>query len=217
MASIFAVKIIIFLLGLGFTGLGVALFVLSNVGADPFTLFMQGLSNVFGITVGQSTIAISILYACIIFILDKRFIKTGMLISVISLGLMIDLFIFVFTPIFSIELMYFVRVLTMLTGTLFIALGIALVYSVKIGMVPNDALPIILADKVKLPFKWVRVSYDVLAACVGFMLGGVFGLGTLVCALAIGPLIAFFMPVTESFSEKWEQRAALLNFAKLPQ
>lgn len=195
-------KIIILLLGLTSISLGASVFILSNIGSDPFNVLMQGLSEVWGVTIGQSNIIVSFVYAGIIFIVDRRYIRIGTLIAVIALGSMIDLFIYFLTPLFSLDLHFSIRLISMVTGSTFISFGVAIVYSAKIGMVPNDALPLIISNKSKLPFKWVRISYDLTAVTVGAMLGGVFGIGTLIGALITGPLIALFMQPVESVTDR---------------
>lgn len=195
-------KIFILLLGLIFIGFGASLFILSNIGSDPFNVFMQGLSSVTGLTVGQSNIMVSITYACIIFSFDRQYLRLGTLIAVLTLGLVIDSSIYLLTPIFATDMPFIMKLMTMLTGNVLIAFGVSVVYSANIGMVPNDALPVIIANKTKLPFKWVRVAYDSSTVIVGVILGGIFGIGTIICALITGPLIAFFTRHTESIINK---------------
>jgi uncharacterized membrane protein YczE len=69
-------------------------------------------------------------------------------------------------------------------------------------MIPNDALPVIIASKVSFPFKWIRIGYDLNFLIIGALLGGIFGIGTIFCALATGPLIAFFLLYIETSIEK---------------
>lgn len=189
-----AFRIVILVFGLTSVGFGASLFILSNIGSDPFNVLMQGLSIHLGVTVGQANIIVSFIYAVIIFFWDRQYIQIGTLIAVFSLGTVIDIGINVLTPIFDMNLHYAIRFTTMISGSVFIAFGVAIIYCVKIGMVPNDALPVIISNKIKLPFKWVRMAYDLAAVIIGTLLGGVFGVGTIVCALITGPLIAFFIP-----------------------
>ena len=197
-----AKRITLLILALTSIGFGASLFILSNIGSDPFNVLMQGLSNVFNVTVGQMNIITSLTYAIIIYFWDRKHLRLGTLIAVVTLGVIIDLGIYLLTPVFSQDLHFLIRFSTMIAGSVFIAFGIAVVYCAKIGMVPNDALPVIVSDKTNLPFKWVRVGYDLLAVIVGMTLGGVFGIGTIVCAFITGPLIAFFTPHVEQVTNR---------------
>ena len=195
-------KILILMLGLTSIGFGGSLFILSNIGSNPFNVFMQGLSNVGGLTVGQFHIIVSFISVIIIFFLDRQYIRIGTLLAVVTLGAIIDLSIYFLEPIFSLNLHYVVKFISMMTGSIFIAFGIAVAYCAKIGMVPNDALPVIISNKISLPFKWVRIGYDLTAVLLGVMMDGVFGVGTVFCVLVTGPLITFFIPHIEPLSNK---------------
>lgn len=195
-------KILILLLGLTSISFGASIFILSNIGSDPFNVLMQGLSNTGELSIGQFNIIVSFISAIIIFFLDKQYIRIGTLIAIVTLGTMIDLSIYLLKPLFSLNFHYVVTFTSMVIGNIFIAFGVAVVYGAKIGMVPNDALPLIISNKLNLPFKWVRIIYDSTAVVFGIMLGGVFGIGTVFCALATGPLIAMFIPYVESIINK---------------
>lgn len=190
-------RITLLLFALTSIGFGASLFILSNIGSDPFNVLMQGLSDVFNVTVGQANIMVSLIYASIIFLWDRKHLRIGTLIAVVALGTFIDLGIYLLTPFFLSNIHFWVRFLTMIAGSAFIAFGVAIVYCTKIGMVPNDAIPVILSDKLNFPFKWVRIGYDLLAVTAGIIMGGVFGIGTIICALITGPLISFFIPYVE--------------------
>ena len=195
-------NIIILLLGICAISFGAALFILSNIGSDPFNVFMQGLSNVGGLSIGQFNVIVSFIYVVIIFFWDRTYLKLGTLISLVTLGPGIDYSIYLLEPLFSTQVAYWIKFVSMMIGSCFISFGVALIYSAKIGMVPNDTLPVIMSDKLSLPFKWVRVAYDVSVVIIGVILGGIFGIGTIFCALATGPLIAFFLPYVEKMSAK---------------
>ncbi len=195
-------KIAVLVPGLICMGLGGSLFILSNIGADTFSLFLQGLSKQLNITIGQGNIAVNSIYAILICFLDKKYIKIGTLIAVFTIGPVIDLSMSILRPVFEQDMHFIIRLGSMLFGNILIAFGIAVVYSAKIGMPPNDAIPIILAQKADLPFKWVRISYDFTMVAIGIAMGGVFGIGTIICVFITGPLIAFFMPPVEMATAK---------------
>ena len=136
-------------------------------------------------------------------LLDKSYLKLGTVIAIVALGVMVDIGMQLLAPIFEQDLHFAIRLTAMLIGNVFIGIGVAIVYSAKLGMVPNDALPIIIANKTNKPFKWVRISYDSLTVIIGIILGGVFGVGTIICALITGPLIGYFMPKAEKVSDKF--------------
>ena len=61
------------------------------------------------------------------------------------------------------------------------------------GIAPYDALSIILSRRQsKVPYFWCRIATDSICAIAAALLGGVIGIGTLICALGLGPFITFF-------------------------
>ena len=66
------------------------------------------------------------------------------------------------------------------------------------GTGPNDLVAVVLSDKLKRPFGPVRVAVDLCFALIGWLFGGVVGIGTLVCAGLVGPCAQLFM----SFSSR---------------
>lgn len=192
-------KIFFLILGLIHIGVGASLFVLSNIGSDPFNVFMQGISNHTILTIGMANSIVSFIWFVIIFFVSRKHIRLGTIFAVFILGPITDLAMFIFSPIINNQLPLSIRVVIMLIGCNIIALGVAIVYNVNLGMVPNDIMSVMIAEKTKYQFHWVRIIYDVSIVIIGFSMGGVFGVGTIVCAVLTGPLIQFFMPISKKY------------------
>ncbi|MCI8531334.1 MAG: membrane protein, partial [Lachnospiraceae bacterium] len=62
----------------------------------------------------------------------------------------------------------------------------------NLGVSVYDAIPIVIADRRKLPFKFVRIGCDLLCVIIGTLSGLLPGVGTLITAFFMGPLIEFF-------------------------
>ena len=65
------------------------------------------------------------------------------------------------------------------------------------GTGPNDLVAIVISDKLHQKFSIVRVITDVCFVAVGWILGGKFGIGTIICAVLVGPVAGIFLPVNE--------------------
>lgn len=192
-------KIFFLILGLIHIGVGASLFVLSNVGSDPFNVFMQGISNHTILTIGMANSIVSFIWFVIIFFVSRKYIRLGTIFAVFILGPITDLAMFIFSPIINNQLPLSIRIVIMLVGCNIIALGVAVVYNVNLGMVPNDIMSVMIAEKTKFQFHWVRVTYDVSIITIGYLMGGVFGIGTIICAILTGPLIQLFMPISKKY------------------
>ena len=79
------------------------------------------------------------------------------------------------------------------------AFGCSLYQTADLGVAPYDSLALALRDHLHKPYFGCRVFTDALCALVTFLLGGLVGIGTLVCAFGLGPFIQFF---NGAFSEK---------------
>ena len=84
------------------------------------------------------------------------------------------------------------RLVIMVAGVLILSLSASLYQTADLGIAPYDSLSIIMRDRLPLPYFWCRIITDATCAAVCWLLGGIVGLGTLVCALGLGPFIHFF-------------------------
>ena len=87
-------------------------------------------------------------------------------------------------------------------GCIILAFGMTIVMKSDAGTGPNDLVSIVLSDKIRKNFGIIRVIVDITFVGIGFILGGSFGIGTLICAFLVGPVANIFLP----FNEKWIQK-----------
>jgi len=66
--------------------------------------------------------------------------------------------------------------------------AVALYMVVDMGVSPYDAMPQVIARRIKKPFPLVRLGWDVLVLTIGFLLGGRLGLVTLITGFCVGPV-----------------------------
>ena len=90
-----------------------------------------------------------------------------------------------------------VRILAVVLGCGILAFGMTIVIKSQAGTGPNDLVGVVLSEKTGWPFGPVRIGVDLLFALAGFLLGGVVGVGTLICMAVVGPVAQLFMPVSE--------------------
>jgi uncharacterized membrane protein YczE len=73
-------RLILFFIGMIIIQIGVALFLKSNMGSDPFTVFNQGLGFMLNITTGNANRIILVVLISIIFVANKKYINIGTII-----------------------------------------------------------------------------------------------------------------------------------------
>lgn len=202
------IRIIILFIGLAIAHLGVTLFLLANLGADPFNVLVQGifrtLSNVMSfplLTHGNTHVVICFLIIIALLFIDRTYIKIGTILCMIFGGPIIDFFTLILTAPFGNLSSLVSKIIINGLGCIILAFGMTIVMKSDAGTGPNDLVSIVLADKLKKNFGVVRIIVDVSFVIIGFVLGGSFGIGTLICAFLVGPVANVFLP----FNEKWIQ------------
>ena len=85
-----------------------------------------------------------------------------------------------------------VQLVWVAVGVLVVAFGCSLYQTADLGVAPYDALSLMMADHLPVPYFGCRVFTDALCAVITFVSGGLIGLGTLICAFGLGPFVQFF-------------------------
>lgn len=190
--------LIILLIGLTVAHLGVTLFLLSELGTDTFTVFIQGLSRIFGVSVGTVHVIVLCILMVIMLVTTKGYVKPGTVVCAFCGGPIIDLFTWMLDGWINVEAGMPVRVISMLAGCVILSAGMSIVINSNAGTGPNDLVAVILSDRIeKVQFRWVRVGCDLFFVVLGFLLGGTVGAGTLVAVFLTGPLVQFWLPRTK--------------------
>jgi len=173
------------ILGLTLFGLGEGLLIVSSSGASPWSVLAQGISLNLGLSIGTITFFVSIAVLILWIPLNQKP-GIGTILNAIIIALMIDICIkFVSTPdnIYSQLILAVIAVLTVGIGG-----GIYLVANLGAG--PRDGLMVGLQNKTNLPIAVVRAFLEISVVTIGWYLGGIVGIGTLLFAFGIGPAVA---------------------------
>lgn len=193
-----AKALVILLAGLTIAHLGVTMFLLSELGTDTFTVFIQGLAKQMGLTVGTVHVIVLCILMVVMAFTTKGYIKPGTVVCAFCGGPIIDLFTWMLGDYINGTSSMAVRGISMVLGCAVLALGMSIVINSNAGTGPNDLVAIILSDKIaSVEFRWVRVACDVFFVGLGFLLGGTVGVGTIVAVFLTGPLVQFWLPKTK--------------------
>lgn len=175
-------------LGLALCGLGIALMVAADLGLGPWDVLHQGISRNTGIPIGTVGIIVGIVVLLGWIPLRER-IGLGTVLNVVVIGVTIDLTLLLLdTP-----GPLWMRVVYLLLGPLLFGIGSGYYIGAGLGAGPRDGLMTGFARR-GFPVHGVRTGIEVSALVVGVLLGGTAGVGTLVFALSIGPLVHVFLP-----------------------
>lgn len=195
------IRVIILMVGLTIAHLGVTLFLLAELGSDPFNVLIQGLYRTFSgisfLTHGRVHMIISLLIILILLIFDRSYIKIGTVLCMICGGPIIDFFTICLTPLAIRSWPFPGRLAILALGCVILAYGMTIVIKSDAGTGPNDLVAIVISDKTHKPFSILRIVVDLCFVLAGWLLGGIFGIGTIVCAGLVGPVAGIFLPINE--------------------
>lgn len=179
-------KIIRLMLGYFLYGLGIVLTVNANQGLAPWSVFHQGLSLQFGITMGVATQVVGLVIIVLDIIFGER-LGWGTVGNVVFIGTFIDLIMLNhWIPIPS---NIYVSYAMMMVGLIVMAFATYSYLSAQMGAGPRDGLMIAMTKRINLSIGWIRNLIEVFVLIAGYFMGGAVGLGTLVMAILFGRFI----------------------------
>lgn len=176
-------------IGLIAYGASMALMVESHLGNQPWDVFHQGVARLTGLSIGTVAVIAGAVVLLLWIPLRQRP-GIGTVSNVVVIGLAVDAVLFLLpTP-----SALWARALFLVAGVLLCAVATGLYVGARLGPGPRDGLMTGLAAR-GYSIRVVRTLIEVSVVAVGFLLGGTFGIGTIVYALAIGPLVHITLPL----------------------
>ncbi|MCR4907823.1 MAG: hypothetical protein K5985_03265 [Lachnospiraceae bacterium] len=198
------IRSLILMTGLIIAHLGVTLFLLSDLGSDPFNVLIQGITGKLAeipgltfITHGRVHMGICIIIMLALLMIDRSYIKIGTILCMFCGGPIIDFFTWLLSPVAGAFHALAARILMVTLGCVVLAYGMTIVIKSDAGTGPNDLVAVVASDKLKKKFSIIRLITDALFTLAGFLLGGTVGAGTLICIVLVGPVAGIFLPVNE--------------------
>lgn len=188
------------LVGLLLYALSMATIIEAGLGNMPWDVLTQGLVRRTGLSFGALTALVGLaVLACWIPLRQRPGIGTVLNVVVISAAIDPAL---VLVRLLPDPLPLAARVGLLLAGVALNALATSLYVGARLGPGPRDGLMTGLVARTGWPLRLVRTGIEVTVVAAGFALGGRLGLGTVVYALAVGPLVHAWLPRLT-----WRERA----------
>ena len=183
--------------GMTLAGVAVALFKRAMFGVDPYQAFVNGLANVIPIRFGTLYMLVNALQLALVFFLDRHYIGISTLINLFLLGYVAEFGEAALARWFG-DPTLAGQIASLVAGIVLSCLAAALYYTADLGVSTYDAIPLHISDRKPkllgrvLPFRAVRILSDLVCTGIGVALGAPVGVGTVITALFMGPLITFF-------------------------
>ncbi len=181
-------RIIQLLIGLSLYGIGIAFIIRGVLGAAPWDVLSQGISMHLPLSFGVITIIVSAI-VLLVWIPIRQKPGVGTILNAVLVGPSADIgFLWIpETDILWLRVVFFVIGLTTLAAATGLYIG------AHFGPGPRDGLMTGLHRVTGRPIWMVRTALEVTVVVIGWLLGGIVGLGTVAFALLVGPMCQFFM------------------------
>jgi uncharacterized membrane protein YczE len=192
--------------GLLLFGLGVAFMAEARMGLGPWEVFHQGIAAQTGLQLGTVSILLGLPILAAWYPLGERP-GVGTVLNIVVIGSATNIALGVIPPIDGQP----IQLLTMLLGVVTIAAGSGLYLASDLGPGPRDGLMTGLHLRFGLSIRRARTTVEVVVLCLGFVAGGTIGIGTVVFALGIGPLVQLMLRVFDREDRVTARRLAMLE------
>jgi uncharacterized membrane protein YczE len=179
------------LVGLALYGFSMALMVRAGLGLDPWDVFHQGLSRHTGWTIGTATAIVGVVVLLAWIPLRNRP-GIGTLANVVVIAVTVDASLAVLPTPAGLP----VRVSMLLGAVLLNAFATVLYIGAGLGAGPRDGLMTGLVARTGLSVRLVRTAIEATVLTAGWLLGGTVGVGTVIYAFGIGPLVQLLLRLT---------------------
>lgn len=196
-------RIFMSLFGVIICAISVGIFKIAALGVDPFQSLMSGLDKLIPIPFGTLYVIVNVILLSFSLIADRHYIGIATFINLFLLGY-ITQWTYEFLQTVIVNPSMIVRLLCLLIAIVIICFGSALYMTADLGVSTYDAVALILVNKWHIgQFKYIRIVTDVICVVLGavlFLLGGgklsaiptIIGVGTIITAFFMGPLIEVF-------------------------
>ena len=191
-------KIVVIVIGSMIAAYGITLALYAGCGGATLAVLWQGLSETFHMSIGMASFMVALGMILFVVIYDRSQIHIGTVLYQIVYSACVDLF--ANCHIYSRYV--WVNFLIMLLGVILFAVGTGLYASASLGRGSYEAVTFALAENNNWQVKIVRMILDIVMVVVGVLLGGKFGICTIVTIIISGPVIQFTASKTKKLLKK---------------
>jgi uncharacterized membrane protein YczE len=177
--------------GLGLYGVSSAMIVAAGLGVEPWDALSQGLSRSVGLTIGVWTNLIGAA-VLVLWLSIRQKPGLGTLCNILLVGTSMDLALRALPTPHG----FVLQLALLVSGTLLNGIATGCYLGAEVGPGPRDGLMTGLVVRTGLSVRLIRTSIEASVLAAGWLLGGTVGVGTVLYAFGIGPLVQFFVRIT---------------------
>jgi uncharacterized membrane protein YczE len=192
-------RLILLFPGLALYGLSTALMVRADLGLNPWNVLHQGLARATGLSIGMVIVVVGVVLL-LAWIPLRQWPGFGTVSNVMLIGVTADASLAVLPSPHTLAL----RLVALAAAVALNGLATGMYIGAGLGAGPRDGLMTGLAARTGCSIRVARTGVEVSALALGWLLGGTVGLGTVLYAAAIGPVIQVVLPAFQ----RWRERGA---------
>ena len=185
----------VLMLGLWLFGTGEAFLVDAGIGQSPWTVLAYGLAKTFGLTIGETTFLTSV-FVLLLWIPLKRRPGLGTVMNILVVALALEVMINILPS----PTNFAAQLIEVLIGIAIVGIASGLYITCNVGPGPRVGLLTGLNARTGIRVGRVRLGIEVIVLTIGWALGGIVGIGTLLFAVLIGQAVAMSFGVVERLS-----------------
>lgn len=179
----FFIRLLRLIWGLFLYALGIVFTINAHIGYAPWDALHVGLGKTIGISIGTTSIIVGVVIGIITVLFGEK-LGLGTILNMVLIGIFIDMIIK--THIIPVLNNLPLGIMMLIIGLFIISLASYFYIGAAFGAGPRDALMVALTRKTGVPIGICRGAIELIAALVGWRLGGMIGIGTIISALVIG-------------------------------
>lgn len=208
------IRLLRLMFGLFLYALGIAVTLQANVGYAPWDVFHVGLSKTTGITIGTASILVGLVIGIIALLLGEK-LGLGTVLNMVFIGVFLDLIMQ--SDLIPLMNHFGWGVMMLIVGLVIISIASYYYIGSGLGAGPRDSLMVALSRKTKIPLGICRGTLELLAVVLGWKLGGLVGIGTIIAAFAIGACIQLTFRILKFDPTKVEHQTLSVTWMALIQ
>ena len=179
----FLIRLLRLISGLFLYALGIVVTLKAHVGYAPWEVFHVGLANTMGMSIGTASILTGLVIGLLTILLGEK-LGLGTILNMVLIGIFLDIILeFKMIPVIN---NFVLGIIMLLAGLFIISLASYFYIGSGFGAGPRDSLMVALTRKTGLPIGLCRGIIEIAAVLVGWRLGGMVGIGTIISAFIIG-------------------------------
>ncbi|WP_155594037.1 YczE/YyaS/YitT family protein [Lysinibacillus cavernae] len=200
MKQAFFTRCLFFITGIIVLSFGITLTIKGQLfGVGSWDVLHIGLTKTLGLTIGMWSIILGLTILAFDMLITKKFPLPGTFIDMFLAGIFIDIFNYWLPEIDG----FWMQLVSYLTGLVLLGWGCGMYMVANLGIGPRDTLMLMMVHKLGWSVTRSRTTMEVTVAVIGFLLGGPIGIGTVIMAFGLGPIVQFALTYNEKLFMRW--------------